>query len=78
MNKTSTKIFKKGSLDFKEPLKINSIQTVNSATETSGSRSKLPAGAKAIVVEKHESFSIIEITCRCGEKLYLRCNHGNK
>jgi len=78
MNKTSTKIFKKGSLDFKEPLKINSIQTVNSTTDKSGSQSKIPVGAKAIIVEKHENFSIIEITCHCGEKLYLRCNHGNK
>ena len=75
MTKTTTKIFKKGSLDFKDPIKIDSIKTVDSAEEILSNHRKTSAGAKAVIVEKHENFSIIEVTCICGEKLYLRCNH---
>lgn len=75
MEKTTIKIFKKGSLDFKGPVKIESIQTDGPAAGIPKTRTELSASAKAVIVENHENFSIIEVTCNCGEKLYLRCNH---
>jgi len=75
MAKTTTKIFKKGSLDFKGPVKIDSMQTGDSTAAIPNGHTKLSADAKAVIVENHEDFSIIEITCNCGEKLYLRCNY---
>ena len=75
MEKTTTKIFKKGSLDFKDPVKIDRIRTEDSTAEIPNTRTELSADAEAVIVENHENFSIIEVTCNCGEKLYLRCNH---
>jgi|AntAceMinimDraft_16_1070373.scaffolds.fasta_scaffold03651_6 hypothetical protein len=75
MAKTTTKIFKKGSLDFKGPVRISNIQTEDSTAGRPNGHTELSANAKAIIVENHEDFSIIEVTCNCGKKLYLRCNY---
>lgn len=75
MEKTTAKIFKKGSLDFKGPIKIDSIQTEHPVAEKYNDRDKQSVDAKATIVENHEDFSIIEVICSCGEKLYLKCNH---
>lgn len=76
MAKTTTKIFKKGSLDFKGPVKITSVQTDGAPAKAPNMNSEISANAKAILVETDENFSIIEVTCSCGEKLYLKCEHS--
>lgn len=35
------------------------------------------AAPKAHITENHPEFAVIEITCSCGTKLYLRCEHAD-
>ena len=69
------KIFKKGSLDFKEPVKIDSVKTDDLTQDIPNTHHELSTDAKAIIVENQENFSVIEVTCSCGKKLYLKCDH---
>jgi len=56
MEKTTTKIFKKGSLDFKDPVRISNIQTEDSTAGIPNGHTELSANAKAIIVKDHEDF----------------------
>ena len=76
MAKTTSKIYKKGSLDFKDPVKIDRIQIENSNAEIASKSVEISTDAKAIIVENKKDFSIIEVTCNCGKKLYLKCDHN--
>ena len=31
--------------------------------------------AQAVIVENHPQYAIIELTCRCGQKTYLKCQY---
>ena len=33
--------------------------------------------AKAVSIENNPEFAVIEVTCRCGEKMYLRCEYAD-
>jgi hypothetical protein len=46
------------------------------AMKQSGSAKLADNSAKAACIESHPGFAVIEVTCRCGEKIYLRCEYA--
>ena len=28
------------------------------------------------IVERHDDYTVLEVTCSCGSKIYVRCEHG--
>jgi len=33
-------------------------------------------GAAARIIENHQEFAVLEVTCSCGRKIYLKCEYG--
>lgn len=46
------------------------------AKRPASQQSTTPSSTQAHIVEKHPEFAIIEITCRCGEKIQLKCDYA--
>ncbi len=38
--------------------------------------SEPPAPAQAHVVERHPQYAVVEVTCACGSKMYVRCDYA--
>jgi hypothetical protein len=47
---------------------------LNAAAAPKGSPPTDRTGAGAFIVEKNSQFMVVEITCSCGKKTYLKCD----
>jgi len=56
-----------------EQVKLEGRIQLNAARSQSGTRPGRVAQTR--IVENHPEFAIIEITCCCGAKTYLRCQY---
>jgi hypothetical protein len=52
------------------------LSTIQPDLISTGHQSNQPATTQARVVENQVDFAIIEVTCRCGSKIYLRCEYA--
>ncbi len=37
---------------------------------------QVPGGEEVRIVERQDSYVVLEVTCSCGNKLHIRCEHG--
>ena len=35
-----------------------------------------PSAEQVRIVERQDSYTVLEVLCSCGAKLYVRCEHG--
>ena len=78
MIKEPAKIIKGDNVDLQGKFQIDINQT-SSAKNTTAEKQQ-PANntpAKAILVENQPDCAIVEITCSCGKKTYLKCQYEN-
>jgi len=59
-----------------EEVKLEGRIQLNAARPRSSTRPRRAAQAR--IVENHPEFAIIEITCCCGARTYLRCEYAGQ
>jgi hypothetical protein len=74
-----THILKSDEVELQGQFQLNVTQTEsNPATSPKGwTGSDPPSAGQVRIVENNPEFTIVEITCCCGTKTYLRCHHNN-
>jgi len=35
-----------------------------------------PRAEQVRIVERHDDYTVLEVACSCGAKLFVRCEHG--
>ena len=73
MVKTTGRILKSTDIKFEGSLHLDARQTTPRLPQNKDMNLAAP---QAHIVEKHPEFAVIEITCCCGTKTYLRCEYA--
>jgi hypothetical protein len=73
MNKTVARILKSDDVKVEGRFQLNVAQ----ARKTEGQCTMVDGQWRARIVENHVDFAVIEITCRCGARTYLRCEYAS-
>ena len=74
MEKVAGKILKSDSVILEGQFRLDAAQTGLTPTKKKAAPSAAP---RACIVENHSESCIIEITCPCGTKTYVRCEYAN-
>ncbi len=75
MSKITSRILKADSFEISGIYKIT--LTGSQGTPASGPVPSQPQfQPEANVVERHPEYAVIEITCSCGSKMYVRCDYA--
>ena len=72
MKNTSGRILKADDVEFVGRFHLNVEKTTPGSVKTSARHT---GPARVQMVENHPEFSVVEITCPCGTKTYLRCEY---
>ena len=74
MQPTTGRILKSSEVEVEGCIRLDLAATEPGPTKsvTAGS-----PPARARLVEDHPDFAVIEVTCSCGQKTYLRCEYAN-
>jgi len=70
MAETVGRILKSEEVKFEGRIQLNAARPQSST--------RLGRAAQARIVENHPEFAIIEITCCCGARTYLRCQYAGE
>lgn len=73
MQKQKKHILRNEEVELQGQVQIGSAPTVSS---TQASAPKDSATQQVCIVENHPQYAIIEVTCSCGEKTYLKCEYA--
>jgi hypothetical protein len=76
MDKVLGHILRSDEVKLEGQVRLQTKQSLRSGGIESGSLSSAMQSATAVIVENHPEFAVIEITCCCGEKMYLRCEYA--
>lgn len=72
MEKTASHILKSNNVKLEGQFHLD----IGQGTPTSANKKNTTsAPAKASIVENHPEFTVIELTCRCGMKTYIKCEY---
>lgn len=75
MEKTAGHIIKSSDVRVEGRFRLDGSQSGPCSTGTKG---MVLAGAQARIVESQAEFAVIEVTCGCGARNYIRCEYiGN-
>ena len=72
MENTIGHILKGSAVKLEGQFRLDAGQT---QTGSANKTNVTSAPAQVRVVENHPEFAVIEVTCRCGEKTYIKCHY---
>lgn len=73
MQNTAGRILKSSDIKLEGLFQLSTTQPYLTST---GHQANQSASPQARIVENQVDFAIIEVTCRCGSKIYLRCEYA--
>jgi len=73
MKKTAGRVLKSNDVKLEGQLHLDIGQIAAAQTKE---KNVAPATPQVSIVESHPEFAVIEITCSCGTKTYLRCEYA--
>ena len=73
MGKTTGHILKAGDVKLEGQLHLDSWNVQAGTLKEKDAAASAP---QARVIENHQEFAILEVTCSCGRKMYLKCEYG--
>ena len=73
MDKVLGRILRSDEVKLEGQVQLQTKQPQSAAQPSSPKSAQQPA--TAVIVENHPEFAVIEITCCCGAKMYLRCEY---
>ena len=75
MGKKAEHILKSKDVEFKGRFLLNVEQT---ATNSAGKQANMPLITGQVrIVEKNPQFAMIEVTCSCSTKTYIKCDYAD-
>jgi hypothetical protein len=74
MGKTAGHILKADNVKLEGQLHLD---LWNAQAATPKEKGAASSASQARVVENHEEFALLEVTCSCGNKIYLKCEYGD-
>jgi hypothetical protein len=54
------------------------LKTKQPQSTMPSSQKSVKQPVKAIIIENHPEFAVIEVACCCGERIFLRCEYAGK
>jgi len=78
MDKVLGHILRSDEVKLEGQVRLQTKQSLRSGGIEAGSPSSAMQSATAAIVENHPEFAVVEITCCCGEKIYLRCEYAGQ
>ncbi len=77
MKETAGRILKGDNVKFEGQLQLGACRASAGVTQgLSGGKNAASAVPQARIVEEHDEFAVIEITCSCGTKTSVRCEYA--
>jgi len=74
MEKTTGHILKAGDVKLEGQLHLDLRNTRTDAPKEQGAALSAP---EVRIIESHPEFTILEATCSCGNKIYLKCEYAD-
>jgi hypothetical protein len=74
MGKTTGHILKANDVKLEGQLHLDLWNVQTDPPKEKGGTSSAP---QARVIENHQEFATLEVTCCCGRKIYLKCEYAN-
>ena len=54
------------------------VQLKTKQPQSTSSQKSVKQPVKAVIIENHPEFAVIEVACCCGERIFLRCEYAGK
>jgi len=73
MEKTAGHILKANNIKFEGQFHLDLVRAGSNLPKEKNAASTTPT---AHIVESHSEFAVVEVTCSCGTKTYLKCEYA--